>query len=404
MPFILLIALFVSQFAMGTFASYLPALVVKATLTVAFTIAGGLGFLMLKRKRARQERIDNSYTLPTDKAGWETVFPNLSMLENAAFEGLGAGDRLLLVGVTGGTGQQVVRGVMEAKTGAQIVVLTRNPDRPSAQQLRKAGCELVKGDLDDEASLKSACVGITAMYCHGTSVDAAAADPVEVYRAERLARAARDAGVQYIVYQSAGGADRDTGLPHMEQKYMVEELFRKSRVPCTMLRATLFMEELWKKYTRPAILKGTFQFAMPPTNKQQFVSCRDMGFAAATVLKRSKEFEGKSVELCADELQWQEVAEAFSANQQASGLPLVSYKEAGFVTECIFWLISDDLWNIIMFYRHRGYQANLKECNKLFPGLTSFKEFLKQTKWADPTKTYEDLSEAELETAATAAQ
>jgi len=74
------------------------------------------------------------------------------------------------------------------------------------------------------------------------------------------------------------------------------------------------------------------------------------------------------------------------------------------VTECIFWLISDDLWNIIMFYRHRGYQANLKECNKLFPGLTSFKEFLKQTKWADPTKTYEDLSEAELETAATAAQ
>ena len=69
-----------------------------------------------------------------------------------------------------------------------------------------------------------------------------------------------------------------------------------------------------------------------------------MGFAAATVLKRSKEFEGKSVELCADELQWQEVAEAFSANQQASGLPLVSYKEAGFVTECIFWLISDDLY------------------------------------------------------------
>ena len=52
-----------------------------------------------------------------------------------------------------------------------------------------------------------------------------------------------------------------------------------------------------------------------------------MGFAAATVLKRAKEFEGRSIELAADEMQWQQVAEAFSANQQAAGLPAVQYKD-----------------------------------------------------------------------------
>jgi len=377
----------------------IASILAKSALTLAVAVGGGIGLLILKRKRAKQERERQKYKLPDNEEGWAKVYPEASDMptKTRPFSTVNQGDRLLLVGVTGGTGQQVVRGVMEANTGAQIVVLTRNPDRISSKQLVKAGCELVKGDLDDEASLRSACQGIRCMYVHGTSVDAAAADPVEVHRAERLARAARDSGVGYIVYQSAGGADRDTGLPHMEQKFMVEELFRRSKIPCTMLRATLFMEELWKKYTRPAILKGTFQFAMPPTNTQQFVSCRDMGFAAATVLKRAKEFEGRSIELAADEMQWQQVAEAFSANQQAAGLPAVQYKEAGFVTENIFWLISDDLWNIIMFYRHRGYEANVEECKKLFPGLTSFQDFLKLTKWADPQKTYEDLSEAELE-------
>jgi len=179
---------------------------------------------------------------------------------------------------------------MEAETRGNIVILTRNPSRPAAQQLAKAGCELVQGDLDDEASLNEACKGIRVMYCHGTSVDAAEPDPIEVLRAERLARAARKAGVAYIVYQSAGGADRDTGLLHMEQKGMVEKIFQKSGIPGTMLRATLFMEELWKKYTRPAILKGTCSSrdtcnpnSKPNSNLERHILFRDASYKQAAV-------------------------------------------------------------------------------------------------------------------------
>ena len=132
---------------------------------------------------------------------------------------------------------------------------------------------------------------------------------------------------------------------------------------------------------------------MPPTNKQQFVSCRDMGYAAAMVFKKPSSFKGLSIELAADELEWSQVAQAFSENQESMGLPPVKYKE---VSPHLFWLISEDLWNIIMFYRNKGYEANMAQCKALFPGLTTFKEFLKNTKWGDPSCTYESLSEAEL--------
>jgi hypothetical protein len=41
----------------------------------------------------------------------------------------------------------------------------------------------------------------------------------------------------------------------VEQKVMIESIFKDSGIPTTNLRATLFMEEFWKVYTRPQILK-----------------------------------------------------------------------------------------------------------------------------------------------------
>merc|ERR1712159_956345 len=100
--------------------------------------------------------------------------------------------------------------------------MTRNPAKQSLQDLKGLGIELIQGDLDDQESLNKACEGITAIYCHGTSADAADADPVEVTRAESLVRACLRNNIAYWVYNSAGGADRDTGLLHIEYKYQVE--------------------------------------------------------------------------------------------------------------------------------------------------------------------------------------
>lgn len=49
----------------------------------------------------------------------------------------------------------------------------------------------------------------------------------------------------------------------MDQKHAIEDMFLSSGIPATMLEATMFMEEFWKKYTRPSILKGSFPMSIP---------------------------------------------------------------------------------------------------------------------------------------------
>lgn len=137
-------------------------------------------------------------------------------------------------------------------------------ERPSLSRLHNNGVELVEADLDDESSLRAAFAGVSAVYCHATASDSAKPDPQEIARAERVAQAAQQANVSHFVYNSAGGVDRNSGIPHIEQKHKVEQILKQASLPTTMLRACLFMEEFWKQYTRPSVLKGSFPFAVQP--------------------------------------------------------------------------------------------------------------------------------------------
>lgn len=51
----------------------------------------------------------------------------------------------------------------------------------------------------------------------------------------------------------SGGAGH--GISQVEQKHNIEAIFKDSGIPTTNLQATMFMEEFWKVYTRPQIMK-----------------------------------------------------------------------------------------------------------------------------------------------------
>ena len=69
----------------------------------------------------------------------------------------------LTILITGGTGHQggaAARHVLS--DGWKVRALVRDPDKPPAQALAAAGCELITGDLTDRLSLDAAVDG-----CHG---------------------------------------------------------------------------------------------------------------------------------------------------------------------------------------------------------------------------------------------
>lgn len=297
-------------------------------------------------------------------------------------------DKVLLIGVTGGTGGNVVRGFLEQGV-TNLRVITRKIDlnRPSLSKINGAGVELIEANLDDENSLAAAFVGISHVYCHATSADSAKPNPLEVERAKRVAQVAKQATIKHFVYNSAGGADRNSGIGHIEQKYQVEQILKQAGLPTTMLRACLFMEEFWKKYTRPSILKGSFPFSIQPNRPLHLITTKDMGRVAAYVMKHPDKYIGAEIELAGDVLTPKQMAEAFSKVQ---GMP-VSYKE---VPAWIFLLLlRKELFDLIQWYRNKGYQANVNQLREEeFPGLlTRFSEFLEETQWANQEVTYEIL-------------
>jgi uncharacterized protein YbjT (DUF2867 family) len=295
--------------------------------------------------------------------------------------------KVLLIGVTGGTGGNAVKGLLEQNVG-NLRAITRRIDlkRSSLAKLHSNGIELVEADLDDESSLQAAFTDISVVYCHATAPDSAKPDPQEVTRAKRVAQVAKRAGIRHFIYNSAGGADRHSGISHIEQKHQVEQILEQAGLPTTLLRACLFMEEFWKSYTRPSILKGSFPFAVQPNKPLHLITTKDLGRVAAFVMKHRSRYVGQAIELAGDVLTPQQMAEAFS---KAQNRPVV-YRE---IPPWFFLLLfRKSLFDLIQWYRQRGYEADVPSLRQELPGLlTSFAEFLEETDWANPELTYEDL-------------
>ncbi|MBV6624879.1 MAG: NmrA/HSCARG family protein [Rivularia sp. (in: Bacteria)] len=295
--------------------------------------------------------------------------------------------KILLIGVTGGTGRNIVKGFLEQQV-TNLRAITRKIDlvRPNLKLINDAGIELVEANLDDEKSLEAAFTDIEAVYCHATAPDTAKPQPEEIARAKTVVKIAKQAQIKHFVYNSAGGVNRNTKVSHIQQKYQVEQIIKAADLPATMLRACLFMEEFWKKYTRPGILKGTFRFSIQPDKPLHLITTKDMGRIAAYVIQHPDRYIGREIELAGDVLTPLQMAEAFSKVQDNK----VVHKQ---VPPWIFLLfLQKELYNIIQFYRNQGYQADVNSLRAEFPGLlTTFDEFLQETNWGNAKLTYENL-------------
>ena len=300
--------------------------------------------------------------------------------------------KLLVVGASGGTGMRAIKGLLDVGYAtSQLVVLTRNPAKPALGQLTAVGVELRGADLDDPTTLSGVSAGCTGCYVHSTAGDTKQLDTGEVSRAEHLAAALRaDGSVEQLVYNSAA-AEPGHGVKRIEQKHAVEAVFSASEnaLPATHLRANLFMEELWKSYTRPPILKGAYPFSLPPDRTVYLTSVRDMGrLAGACLSAAAPPASGRRINVASDVLTPPGMAREFAT---AQGTPC-KHKQARLL-RWIARLFLPDLFEVIQFYRTSTELTDVAALDAEFPGLlTPFATFLEETNWGDTTATYEDLT------------
>jgi hypothetical protein len=189
-------------------------------------------------------------------------------------------------------------------------VLSRNIEKSFMRELYLKGFSMRQANLDDHGSvdLVKAVAGCTGCYIHSTSSDTKKIDMREVKRAKNLADAIIfKKGITHVVYNSAAvEPDLVCGVRKL-QKHQVEDVFLGERfdgvLQFTSLSANLFMGELWKKYTRPTILKGKFSFCVPPDRKIHLTSVRSMGRLAGAFVccpPRPQPVDGLSLWVCLD--------------------------------------------------------------------------------------------------------
>jgi len=201
---------------------------------------------------------------------------------------------ILITGVTGHQGGAVARALQAS--GFRLRGLTRKPESERAMALARQGVEVVKGDLDDDSTLRRALAGAWGVFAVQNTWEAGVEG--EEAQGKRLATLARETGVEHYVYSSVGSAHKRTGVPHFENKWRIEETVRVLGFPShVILRPVYFMENL----LAPFSLQGdTLAAALRPDTKLQMIAVDDIGWFGARAFTDSTVLNGREIDIAGD--------------------------------------------------------------------------------------------------------
>lgn len=275
---------------------------------------------------------------------------------------------ILVTGATGQQGGAVARALL-AK-GQQVRVMTRHPEK--AASLAKAGAEVVQGDLTNQAILQMALRGVHGVFAMSTWVEQGM--EAEVRQGIMLADAAKQAGITHYVYTSVGSAHRNTGIPHFDSKWKVEQHIRQIGLPATILRPVWFMEN-FTTFAKPSA-EGVLTLPMKPARKLAMVALKDIGEFGAAAFLRPNDFLGQAIDLAGDELTMPETAAQLT---HAMGRP-IRFQE--FPMEQAEAAMGHDLTTMFRWFNEVGYAIDIPTLKQTFQlPLTTFAEWIKTVDW-----------------------
>jgi uncharacterized protein YbjT (DUF2867 family) len=215
----------------------------------------------------------------------------------------------LIIVVTGATGHQGGAAARHLLAdGWHVRAFVRDPNKPAAKSLEKAGAELILGDLLDRDSLDRALDG--AHGVHSVQTFREAGFDGEVREGFNVVDAAKDAGVANLVYSSVRGADRPSAVPFIESKRAIEARIGEAGIPATIWRPVTFMENLLGRASD--IVSGKLTGFEPPDVVHQHIAVDDIGKFVALAFREHDRFAGVTKEIAGDEMSWRDLSSVFS--------------------------------------------------------------------------------------------
>jgi uncharacterized protein YbjT (DUF2867 family) len=281
---------------------------------------------------------------------------------------------VLVTGATGRQGGAVAHSLLAR--GIPVRALSRNPEKPAARALAKAGAEVVAGDLDDVSSMVRATKGVSGVFSVQNWWETGARR--EVQQGKNAADAARQAGVRHFVYSSVGGAERGADITHWKTKWEVENYVRKLDLPATILRPVGFMENYYIPAVEKALIGGKLLDSVRADKSYQLICSEDIGAFAGLAFAQPDRFIGKAVEIAGEELTNPQIAATFSRVMGRT----VKFRRLPLPLTRV--LLGKEFYQMFKWFNEAGFQADILALRRDYPGVawTSLEQWLTREGWA----------------------
>jgi uncharacterized protein YbjT (DUF2867 family) len=293
---------------------------------------------------------------------------------------------IIVTGATGKQGGSIVNALRD--TDFEILALTRNTSSPSAQRLAKLpNVKLLEGDLENvkDVFLKAKMFTVNPIW--GVySVQAKVSGPdktIEETQGKGLIDAAIANNVKFFVYSSVdrGGAKSSstpTPVPHWATKHNIEKHLEKKaagKMQYTVLRPTAFMDGFTNDFMGKA-MATMWRTSLSSSEPLQLIATKDIGNFAALAFKNPDKFAGKYLSIAGATLTFEEANLVFK-QKVGTDMP----QTFGFVGKALLH-VAKDIGIMFKWLKEEGTGADIDECRRLYPGLTSFGEWLeKDSAW-----------------------
>ncbi|KAL5043537.1 hypothetical protein BDW71DRAFT_187899 [Aspergillus fruticulosus] len=217
---------------------------------------------------------------------------------------------LTVFGATGNQGRSVIN-IVRADPALshefKIRGITRDVSKPDAKILADKGVEVVSADMTSIPSLVQALSGSHSVFLVTTPTFTENSD-LELTQGKNVADAAKQAGVQHLIFSSLLNVTESTGgrlknVPHFDHKAQIEQYIRDLGIPATFVLPGYFMSN----YAFMGLLSkdkdGVYTLAYPVNEGSQFPLVdieADFGKYVATALKHPSETQGSRILAAAD--------------------------------------------------------------------------------------------------------
>ena len=230
---------------------------------------------------------------------------------------------VFITGITGNQGGAVAK--YQIAKGNSIIGLTRNTESQRARDLKEQGVTLITGDLSHPESYRSELNHADVAFLMQTLQS----KKQEIQEGKSFIDAIDTDNGPHLVYSSVLGADLNTGIPHFDSKFELENHIRSKNLNHTILRPASFYENHLMPRVASDIRKGKYVSPLKSTCTQQMIGIDDIGKIASSVINNVEKYQGQIIPMATDEWVIGDLPKVFS---EAIDKPVKYKKLPGLIT------------------------------------------------------------------------